>query len=42
MSEERRRRILPKLLHSNPQGRECLSFADEKRADREMIAKEGL
>ena len=29
------RRILPKLLHSNPQGRECLSFADEKRADRE-------
>ena len=29
------RRILPKLLHSNPQGRECLAFADEKRADRE-------
>ena len=29
------RRILPKLLHSNPQGRECLSYAAEKRADRE-------
>ena len=29
------KRILPKLLHSNPAGRECLSFADEKRADRE-------
>ena len=29
------RRIIPKLLHSNPQGRECLSYADEKRADRE-------
>ena len=29
------RRILPKLLHSNPNGRECLSYADEKRADRE-------
>ena len=29
------RRILPKLLHSNPQGRECLSYADEKRTDRE-------
>ena len=29
------RRILPKLLHANPQGRECLSYADEKRADRE-------
>ena len=29
------KRILPKLLHSNPNGRECLSFADEKRADRE-------
>lgn len=27
--------IIPKLLHSNPQGRECLSYADEKRADRE-------
>ena len=27
------RRILPKLLHSNPNGRECLSYADEKRAD---------
>ena len=29
------RRILPKLLHANPQGRECLSYADEKRLDRE-------
>ena len=29
------RRILPKLLHSNPNGRECLSYADEKRTDRE-------
>ena len=29
------RRIIPKLLHSNPNGRECLSYADEKKADRE-------
>lgn len=29
------KRIIPKLLHSNPQGRECLSYADEKRIDRE-------
>jgi serine/threonine protein kinase len=29
------RRIVPKLLHANPQGRECLSYAEEKRADRE-------
>ena len=29
------KRILPKLLHSNPQGRECLSYADEKRQDLE-------
>lgn len=29
------RRILPKLLHSNPAGRECLSYADEKRIDAE-------
>lgn len=29
------RRIIPKLLHSNPQGRECLSFMEESRADRE-------
>ena len=28
-------KIIPKLLHSNPNGRECLSYADEKRADRE-------
>ena len=27
--------IIPKLLHSNPQGRECLSYADEKRMERE-------
>ena len=25
------KRILPKLLHSNPNGRECVSYADEKR-----------
>ena len=25
------RRIIPKLLHSNPQGRECVSYAEEKR-----------
>lgn len=29
------KRILPKLLHSNPQGRECLSYVDEKHQDRE-------
>ena len=29
------KRIIPKLLHSNPNGRECLSYADEKRVDRE-------
>ncbi|MBQ3344795.1 MAG: serine/threonine protein kinase [Kiritimatiellae bacterium] len=29
------RRIIPKLLHSNPNGRECLSYAEEKRVDRE-------
>ena len=29
------RRIIPKLLHSNPNARECLSYADEKRSDRE-------
>ena len=29
------RRILPKLLHANPEGRECLSFAEEKQKDRE-------
>lgn len=28
-------RILPKLLHANPEGRECLSFAEEKAKDRE-------
>ena len=28
-------RIIPKLLHSNPQGRECLSYAEEKANDRE-------
>ncbi|MGN0832044.1 MAG: serine/threonine-protein kinase [Kiritimatiellia bacterium] len=31
-------RILPKLLHANPQGRECLSFAAERAADRERLA----
>ena len=29
------KRILPKLLHSNPNGRECLCYADERRIDRE-------
>ncbi|MBO7721339.1 MAG: serine/threonine protein kinase [Kiritimatiellae bacterium] len=29
------RRIIPKLLHTNPNGRECLSYAAEKRVDRE-------
>ena len=29
------RRIIPRLVHSNPNGRECLSYADEKRADQE-------
>lgn len=28
-------RIVPKLLHANPQGRECPSWAEEKREDRE-------
>ena len=27
--------IIPKLLHSNPQGRECLSYADAKRTELE-------
>ena len=34
------RRILPKLLHSNPNGRECLSYADETRAERERFEAE--
>ena len=34
------KRILPKLLHSNPQGRECLSYAAEKREDREKFEAE--
>ena len=34
------KRIIPKLIHSNPQGRECLSYADEKRADRENVELE--
>jgi len=28
-------RIVPKLLHANPQGRECLRWADEMREERE-------
>ena len=28
-------RIVPKLLHSNPEGRECLSYAEEREALRE-------
>ena len=34
------RRIVPKLLHSNPNGRECLSYADGKRLDREKTEAE--
>ena len=29
------KRIIPKLLHSNPEGRECLSYSEEKARDRE-------
>lgn len=29
------KRILPKLLHANPNGRECVSYADEKCVERE-------
>ncbi len=29
------RRIIPKLLHSNPNARECLSYAQERRLDME-------
>jgi len=31
-------RIIPKLLHANPQGRECLSYAEEKVAACERAA----
>ena len=34
------KRIIPKLLHSNPNGRECISYADEKRVDRERFEAE--
>ena len=34
------KRIIPKLLHANPHGRMCLSFADEQRADREAAELE--
>ena len=37
------KRILPKLLHSNPNGRECPSYADLKRESREkaeLLAEE--
>ena len=37
------KRIIPKLLHSNPNGRACLSYADERRVDgerREMELEE--
>lgn len=33
-------RIVPKLLHANPLGRECLSFAEEKAKDAEASAVE--
>ena len=29
------KRIIPKLLHSNPEGRACLSYAEEKTIDRD-------
>lgn len=29
------KRIIPKLLHSNPEGRECLSYSEEKARGRE-------
>lgn len=32
------RRIIPKLIHSNPDGRECLSYAEEKAAARDRAA----
>lgn len=37
------KRILPKLLHTNPNGRACLSYAEERRADwerKELEAEE--
>ena len=34
------KRIIPKLLHSNPEGRECLSFAEERARDREAAEAE--
>jgi len=34
------RRILPKLLHSNPQGRECLSYAEGRERDLERAEVE--
>lgn len=34
------RRIVPRLLHSNPSGRECLSYSDEKRVAREQAERE--
>ncbi len=34
------RRIIPKLLHSNPNARECLSYAEEKKGDAEKAELE--
>ena len=34
------KRIVPRLLHSNPNGRECLSYEDEKRTAREKAEAE--
>ena len=31
------KRIVPKLLHSNPEGRECLSYVEEKAKDAEAL-----
>ena len=34
------KRILPRLLHSNPNGRECIPYAEEKAAARERMLME--
>ena len=34
------KRIIPKLLHSNPEGRECLSYAEEKSRDHAALEVE--
>ena len=34
------KRIMPKLLHANPNGRECLSYSGERREDQERMSFE--